>query len=164
MSSLRVKIWGARGTIGCSVPECVRYGGHTSCVEVRCGDRVLVFDAGSGIRLLGNSLVNEGISQVDLLFGHCHHDHICGLPFFAPFYRDTITSAIWSGHLEGKDKTRKMCESYMSPPFFPVGPEIFKGGPSYNDFSPPSTLDLGDGIIIKTMMLDHHGGCVGYRM
>lgn len=168
-SSLKVKIWGARGSIAGSSPDYMKYGGNSSCVEVRCGSRVLVLDAGSGIRFLGNELSRDdadknGTTKVDLLFTHCHHDHICGLPFFFPLYSPEFSVSIWSGHLQGTDKTRKMCESYMSSPFFPVGPEVFKCDITYSDFSAPDTLSLGDGITVKTIELDHHDGCVGYRV
>ena len=76
-----VKFWGVRGSIACPGPETYRYGGNTSCLEVRCGEDVLVFDAGTGIRQLGQALWQEGKNEFNLFFTHLHLDHINGLPF-----------------------------------------------------------------------------------
>src|SRR5262245_48461193 len=84
MTTMTVRIWGARGTIGCSGPATQRYGGNTSCVEVRCGERLLILDAGTGLRALGEALVAQrGGLDADLLLSHCHFDHMLGLPVFA---------------------------------------------------------------------------------
>src|SRR5437868_6543634 len=76
-----VRFWGVRGSIACSGPRTARYGGNTSSLEVRCGDRLLLFDAGTGIRYLGKTL-NGGRIDGDIYFTHTHFDHVCGLPFF----------------------------------------------------------------------------------
>ena len=74
-----VKFWGVRGSIACSGPETVRYGGNTSSLEVRCGDRIILLDGGSGIRYLGNELVTQGPLDVDLFLTHTHFDHVDAL-------------------------------------------------------------------------------------
>jgi phosphoribosyl 1,2-cyclic phosphodiesterase len=82
---LTVRFWGVRGSIPCPGPETLRYGGNTACVEIRCGDRLLIFDGGSGLRPLGNELMRDGQRlDFDLFYSHTHLDHIVGLPFFAP--------------------------------------------------------------------------------
>ena len=159
-----VKIWGARGSMASSAKLCERYGGNTSCVEVTCGDQTLIFDAGSGLRMLGNKLMQKKAKKLNLFFTHCHYDHISGLPFFAPFFSPKSKINIWSGHLSGKGKTQQMVQEYMRPPFFPVGPEVFSADISYNDFSPMDTLKPGKGIKVETIALNHHDGCVGYRV
>ena len=80
---MRIRFWGVRGSIACPGPETVRYGGNTPCIEVRCGSHVIVFDAGTGLRALGNTLGDDD-ELVDIFLTHCHLDHITGLPFFAP--------------------------------------------------------------------------------
>ena len=85
----RIKFWGVRGSIPTPGPATVRHGGNTSCVEIRCGDDIIILDAGTGLRLLGQSLVEEFHQQplnLTLLITHTHWDHIQGLPFFAPIY------------------------------------------------------------------------------
>ena len=73
-----VRFWGVRGSIACPGPEHRRYGGNTSCLEVRCGEHILIFDAGTGLRYLGNSLADDGALSLDLFLTHTHHDHIVG--------------------------------------------------------------------------------------
>ncbi len=159
-----VKFWGARGSMASSAELCARYGGNTACMEVRCGNHVLIFDAGSGLRLLGNQLMKRKAQRLHLFFTHCHYDHISGLPFFAPFFSPKSKVDIWSGHLLGDNKTQRMVQEYMRPPFFPVGPEVFSAKIKYRDFSVPDRLKPVPGVKIDTISLNHHDGCVGYRV
>ena len=76
-----VRFWGTRGSVPVSGRQFQRYGGNTACIEMRCGPHTLVFDAGSGFRPAGLSLVESGVDDFDVFFTHCHYDHILGLPF-----------------------------------------------------------------------------------
>lgn len=172
-ADFHARIWGARGTLASDSSTTVKYGGNTACVEIFCGDEQLIFDAGSGLRGLGDHMARKTIaddkkgnkrSKIHLFFTHCHYDHISGLPFFAPFFDRKNKVDIWSGHLPGPDKTKRMVEEYMSAPFFPVGPEIFAAKLRYRDFEPEDTLRPIPRVVIKTMALNHHNGCVGYRI
>jgi len=158
------RIWGARGTVSSTDHSNLKYGGNTACVEIRCGNEILIFDAGSGLRLLGNNMVDRDIKHTHLFFTHCHYDHISGLPFFAPFYDPQWHINIWSGHLAGPDKTKRMIIEYMRPPFFPVGPQVFSGNVTYHDFEPKDVLTPIENVRIETTSLNHHDGCVGYRI
>lgn len=153
--------------------ETEKYGGNTACVEITCGDNTLIFDAGSGLRLLGDHLAKvhakadkkgEKRNRLHLFFTHCHYDHISGFPFFAPFFDRDTRIDIWSGHLPGPDKTRRMILDYMKPPFFPVGPEVFGAKLRYRDFEPLDELKPVPKVRVKTLSLDHHDGCIGYRI
>ncbi len=160
-----VRLWGVRGSLPTPGPDTRIFGGNTPCVEIRCGERILIFDAGSGIRPLGNLLLEEDAKKLDLFFTHTHYDHIGGLPFFAPFYSPETSIDIWSGHMEDNAATtRQMVKSFMSPPFFPVPPEIFKAKVGYHDFTPGNQFDLPGEIVIKTIALNHPGGSMGYRV
>ena len=79
-----VRFWGVRGSVATPGPDTVRYGGNTSCVEIWCGERRIVIDAGTGIRMLGRQMISDGPTEFDLLLSHTHLDHIEGLPFFPP--------------------------------------------------------------------------------
>src|SRR5260221_731007 len=94
-----VRFWGVRGSIACPGPETVRYGGNTSCVEIRCGDHLLIMDGGTGLRELGGTLLKNGPINADLFYTHTHFDHICGLPFFGPAYVRGNKIRLWAGHL-----------------------------------------------------------------
>ncbi len=160
----RVAIWGARGSVATPEHGGGRYGGQTPCVEMRCGGKVLVFDAGSGIRALGRRLAARGGGDLDVFLGHCHYDHVEGLRFFAPLMDPRFEVRVRSGHLDGPDATRGIVAGLMRRPFFPVGPEIFRARTAYVDFAPGDALDLGDGVTVSTARLSHPGGACGFRI
>ncbi|VAV96496.1 Metal-dependent hydrolases of the beta-lactamase superfamily I [hydrothermal vent metagenome] len=159
-----VKFWGVRGSVPVSGRSTCEYGGNTSCLEIGCGERLIMLDAGSGAFLFGKSLKNQKVGEIDVLFSHCHYDHIEGAPFFEPAYCNNWKIRYWSGHLFGTMTTEQMIETYMRRPYFPVGPEIFDSQASYHDFKPGSVLELGDGIVVRTTSLNHPDGAVGYRV
>jgi phosphoribosyl 1,2-cyclic phosphodiesterase len=98
---VRVRIWGARGSIPAPGPDTARYGGNTSCVQVTLSDdSVLVLDAGSGIRELGPSCAQA--QQINILLTHLHLDHIQGLLFFAPFFRPGVEIVSWGPPASGR--------------------------------------------------------------
>ncbi len=158
-----VRFWGVRGSIATAGPETVRYGGNTSCVEMRCGDRLLVFDSGTGARQLGQSLMSEQW-DFDHFFSHTHFDHIAGLPFFSPAYRPDNRIRIRAGHLTAPDTMENALRLAMSAPLFPVPFDIFQADISFEDFTAGDTLDLGDGITVRTAPLNHPNEATGYRV
>ena len=163
-SPLLVRFWGVRGSLPSPSPSTAVYGGNTPCVEMRCGERLLVFDAGSGIAFLGRALVKDPPRRIDIFLSHCHYDHIEGLPFFIPLQRAGYQAHVWSGHLHGRLSTAEMVGGYMREPYFPINPSIFSATMCYNGLAPGDTIDAGDGISIDTMMLNHPGGAVAYRV
>lgn len=162
--AFRVKFWGVRGSVPVSGPEFIRYGGNTACIELRCGNNLLVLDAGSGIRALGEALQREGVGKVDLFFTHCHYDHILGFPFFAPLYDRQTKLTTWSGHLAGNMSTREMVEAFMTPPWFPGKIGICRAKFRWRDFHSGDALAPQPGITVRTASLNHPGGCIGYRI
>ena len=117
---MRIRCWGARGSIPVSGPEYLRYGGDTTCLELwnRSGD-VIVVDAGSGIRRLGKQLLTEETRRVRMLFTHAHWDHLLGFPFFGPLYRDSWRIEVF-GCPCAQSSIQEMISQTMSPPNFPV--------------------------------------------
>jgi len=116
---VRVRLWGTRGSVAASGADTARYGGNTSCIEVRGPDgAVLVLDAGTGIRRLGRAL-GPGVRRVDVLLTHLHMDHIQGLGFFAPLYDPDVETHLWGPASTTLDLRGRLVR-YLSPPLFPV--------------------------------------------
>jgi phosphoribosyl 1,2-cyclic phosphodiesterase len=158
-----VRFWGVRGSIACPGPRTARYGGNTSSVEVRCGDRLLMFDAGTGLRYLGKSLDGARL-DTDIFFTHTHFDHVCGLPFFRPLFQSQNRFRLWSGHLRGAMTLKRVLSEFMMAPLFPVPPEVFSSSLEYRDFNGGETLSPAPGISVNTAMLNHPDGSTGYRV
>jgi len=162
---ITIRFWGVRGSIPCPGPSTARFGGNTPCVEVRCGNRLIIFDGGTGIRELGNSLMKSGAAlDADILLSHCHIDHVNGIPFFAPFFSSANTFRLWAGHLLPNFNLEDALRNLMSHPLFPIEVEVFQADIRYHDFRAGETLVLGGKIAIKTVALDHPGGATGYRL
>jgi phosphoribosyl 1,2-cyclic phosphodiesterase len=159
-----VRFWGVRGSIAASGPSTARYGGNTSCIEVRCGGRLVILDAGTGLRYLGTRLLGEAPIDSDLFFTHTHFDHVCGLPFFKPFFQPQNSFRLWAGHLGGGMTMHRVMRELMMAPLFPVPPEIFKARMEYCDFMAGDTLTPASGITVRTAVLNHPDGATGYRV
>jgi len=160
-----VRFWGVRGSVPCPGNGTARYGGNTACVEVRCGDRLLVFDAGSGLRQLGNCLAQTDADvQADIFLTHCHIDHIAGLPFFAPAYRPASQIRVWAGDLLPERALSQVARIVMSEPLFPGRSGIFKANITFRDFHVGQVLQPDAGITVRTAPLNHPGRATGYRV
>src|SRR3954467_13782863 len=118
-SSLSARCWGTRGSLPSPGHHTVRFGGNTSCLEVRADDRVLIFDAGSGIRHLGEKLVEQGEVAAELFLSHFHWDHIQGLPFFRPLYTRETRMRV-HGAKQGDANVQSLIAGQMGPIYFPV--------------------------------------------
>ena len=116
---MKVRLWGTRGSVASPGADTARYGGNTSCVEVR-GEQgtVLVLDAGTGIRPLGNVLHGH-VRTVHVLLTHLHMDHIQGLGFFRPLFDPDVETHLWGPAAHADDLRRRLVR-YLSPPLFPV--------------------------------------------
>ena len=158
---MRVTLWGTRGSLATPGPDTARYGGNTSCVEV-CGNdgSVLVLDAGTGIRRLGNAL-SPALQRIDVLLTHLHMDHIQGLGFFAPLYRPDIEVHIW-GPASTTLTLRARLTRYLSPPFFPVHLRDLACRLELHEV-PCGEVAVGP-FRVRSDLVCHPGPTVGYRI
>src|SRR5262245_29305102 len=159
-----VTLWGARGSIACAGADTMRYGGHTACLEVRCGERLLILDAGTRMRLLGVQLDKGPRLDAELLFTHTQSAHICGLPFFSTVYNAKNRFRLWAGHLLPDHTLRYVLSEMMMAPLFPIPITVFGAEMEFHDFHGGEALPLGDGIVCKTAALNHPNGATGYRI
>jgi phosphoribosyl 1,2-cyclic phosphodiesterase len=159
-----VRFWGVRGSIAVPGPATVRYGGNTSCLEVRCGGHLLIFDAGTGLRPLGLALMAEGALDADLFLTHTHFDHVNGLPFFVPAFVKGNTLRLWAGHLIPQYTLKYVLSEMMMAPLFPAPVEVFQAKLTYHDFRAGQTLTPRPGVTLRTAPLNHPNNATGYRI
>jgi phosphoribosyl 1,2-cyclic phosphodiesterase len=134
-------------------------------VEVRCGDRLLIFDAGTGLRPLGKALVGtSGTTQADIFFSHCHIDHIVGVPFFAPCYMPTTQLRLWAGNLLPEYRLEQILRRMMAEPLFPIGFDALKAQIEFHDFRVGDVLRPHADVTLRTAPLNHPGRATGYRL
>lgn len=160
---LSVRFWGVRGSICASGPEFVEFGGHTPCLEVRCGERLVIIDAGTGLNALGAFHQQDLPREIDLVFSHLHLDHIGGLPFFKPAILDPDRVVrTYCGNLDGASAAEPL-ERLYSPPLFPIRLDQLPGRFEHHGFRAGETLRLPDGLEIGTILLNHPQGATGFR-
>src|SRR5436189_911434 len=163
-SKTRVIFWGVRGSIPTPGPTTVRYGGNTSCVEVRAEGQIIILDAGTGLRLLGRELTAESNGQpleLTLLLTHAHWDHIQGLPFFLPVYQAKNTIRVL-GYEGARAGLATILAAQMEVPFFPVSWKDLPGTIKIQELK-RMKFSIGK-VRVHSRFLNHPGICAGYRL
>lgn len=157
---MRATIWGCRGSIAAPGASRVRYGGDTSCVELRLDDGTLVIlDAGTGIRELGTQLGAE--REVHLLLTHLHMDHVEGLPFFPLVWSPDATMHVWGPPSPAMSLKERLAR-YMSPPLFPIDVHDAPSSCTFHDL-PTEPWTIGSATV-TAMPIEHPGPTVGFRI
>jgi phosphoribosyl 1,2-cyclic phosphodiesterase len=159
----QIKFWGVRGSIPCPGSDTVRYGGNTSCVEMLVGRERLIFDGGTGLRMLGQSLLGEKAIAARLLFTHSHWDHIQGFPFFTPAFIRGNQFKIYAVPSPNGATMKQRLHDQMLHPNFPVPLQIMQANLEFYDLEIGETLEFGE-VTIETRPLNHPGEAVGYRV
>jgi phosphoribosyl 1,2-cyclic phosphodiesterase len=163
-NSLSVVFHGVRGSMPSPGSATARYGGNTACVEIRTNDQILILDAGTGIRGLGQKLIAEFGSRpvkASLLISHTHWDHIQGLPFFAPAYSANNTVRLFAAKGD-RQKVDRGLRNQMDAIHFPVGLDKLHGLRPVEEFA-FDDIALGD-FRIRVTALNHPAGCAGFRV
>jgi phosphoribosyl 1,2-cyclic phosphodiesterase len=159
---MKVTIWGCRGSLPTPGSTTVRYGGNTSCVEVSLEDgSLLVLDAGTGIRCLGDELAKRGVTQIHLLLTHLHLDHLEGLRFFGPLWNPAVSIDIWGPPSPTSSLRDRIARSF-SPPLFPLDLKDVPSEVTFHDV-PREPWALGD-FSVSAALVVHPGPTVGYRI
>ncbi len=160
---LFIRFWGVRGSIPTPGREFLKYGGNTPCIEVRCGDTILIFDAGTGLKNLGRSLVDEfgdKPASVHLLITHTHWDHIQGFPFFSYVYMKEKEIHVYGGHYFHDIKD--LLAGQMKREYFPVILEEVSSNLVFHELY-DNPLTIGDIEIYHTHLM-HPALSLGFRL
>jgi len=157
-----VRVWGARGSLSAPGPATVGYGGNTSCVELELADgTTLILDAGSGIRELGQRLLERDPGNVYICLTHLHLDHVEGLGFFAPLWRAGWKLRFW-GPPSPTATLRARVSRYLSPPLFPIGLSEAPAEATFEDV-PREPWRIGSAVV-EAETVEHRGPTLGYRI
>lgn len=157
---MEIKCWGSRGSIPVSGKEYLKYGGDTTCIEIRTkSDDIIIVDAGTGIRRLGNKLIQEERYQYYFIFTHSHWDHLMGFPFFMPLYSEHYDIRIQRCPFQSKMKS--ILSKVMEPPNFPVKYSDLKAKIIYEEAC-PATFEIGS-VSISSIPISHPNTGSGYK-
>ena len=164
----RIKFWGTRGSVPVPGAGTLIYGGNTSCVEVRCGDELIIVDAGTGIRELGTQLLKKMPVKASILFSHMHWDHIQGIPFFRPAYIPGNEFKLY-GNRSWDAKLESVLRWQMRKPNFPVAlEEVTEVGArmEYVDIEAGAVFHIGDKgqITIRSIEVRHPDKAFAFRI
>ncbi len=158
---MQITCWGSRGSIPVSGNNYLRYGGDTTCLEIRAASgEIIIVDAGTGIRRLGNRLIEEPQRLYHFIITHAHWDHLMGFPFFKPLYE---VDAVFKMHRcpFPKKFVENMITRIMTPPNFPVRYSALKAEISYEQAC-PTAFSIGT-VTVEPIPLSHPNMGSGYR-
>jgi phosphoribosyl 1,2-cyclic phosphodiesterase len=158
-----INFWGVRGSIACPGANTVRYGGNTPCVEMLVDSHRLIFDAGTGIHVLGQSLLGDLPVSGHLFFSHSHWDHIQGFPFFSPAFMEGNEFDIYGGGIPHGVTIEHRLHDQMTQPNFPVPLQVMGANLRFHNLEYGDKIKLGD-VTVTTGLLNHPGGAMGYRV
>ena len=166
---MKVRFWGVRGSIPCPSPTTQKYGGNSACIELRFGEeeRLIIIDAGSGIRDLGTHLLKndlpKGPINTSIFLSHTHWDHIMGFPYFTPIYIPGTTLKVYGPVTFEDDPLEDVVGGQMKYRYFPVNMGELASAIEYVRLSESPGIDLGDGLTVVTKLINHPITALGYR-
>jgi len=167
--SMKVRFWGVRGSTPSPGSITQKYGGNTACIELRVGsaERLIIIDAGSGIRTLGNVLMakdrSDGPIKTDIFLSHTHWDHIMGYPFFTPIYVPTTEVKIYGPVTFEDDPLEDVVGGQMKYRYFPINVGELSSNIEFIRLKEDPFIDLGEGLHLSTKLLNHPITSLGYR-
>ncbi len=166
---MKVRFWGVRGSIPCPGPQTQKYGGNGACIELRIGseERLVIIDAGSGIRTLGNYLMQHdlprGPIKAEIFLSHTHWDHIMGFPYFIPIYVPGTQLKVYGPVTFEEEPLDEVVGGQMQYRYFPVNMGELKSKIEYVRLREDVGLDYGEGLVVTTKYLNHPITALGYR-
>ncbi len=161
---MEVRLWGVRGSVPVSSPDTLRFGGHTTCIEIMtdAGERIIL-DAGTGLRALGERMMHEEPAPCTILLTHRHWDHIQGLPFFSPLFDPRRPITIWGALAPGDGSIRESLAHLFDGRHFPLKFGEMAKPPQVLNLTAGASFKIGTATV-ETRPTNHPGSCVAYRI
>lgn len=159
----QIEFWGVRGSIPCPGLDTVRYGGNTPCVAMSIGDEKLIFDGGTGLKVLGDTLMSRLPVSAHLFFSHSHWDHIQGFPFFLPAFIKGNSFKVYGAIATNGMTMQDRLHDQMLHPNFPVPLQIMQAQLQFYNLKLGEIIQINE-ISIENRPLNHPGGAIGYRI
>ena len=163
---LSVHFWGVRGSIPCPGRGTVEFGGNTTCLEIRAGNRLIIVDLGTGAKPLGDHLTANNTGKkamnIDILISHTHWDHIMGFPMFAPMFAHGTKLRIMGPVSYNDDNLESIFREQLSYKYWPVRQNELAAEIVYEELQETS-LNMGGGLKLSTKYLNHPLLCLGFR-
>ncbi len=166
---MKIRFWGVRGSIPCPGPKTQKYGGNSACIELRVGkeERLIIVDAGSGIRELGTFLLSndlpKGPIDTSIFLSHTHWDHIMGFPYFTPIYIPGTRLKVFGPVTFEDDPLEDVVGGQMKYRYFPVNMGELTSDIEYIRLKEDPSIDMGNGLKVATKLLNHPITALGYR-
>ncbi len=160
-----VQFWGVRGSVPSPGFETIRYGGNTSCIEIRAAGKRIIFDAGTGLRNLGKDLEGQSNLELHMCFTHYHWDHIQGLPFFEPLFQPGNRLHVY-GQVPEEVRPMTLEEHFYKRVLHsnsPIPVAQLEAEVVFHELTCGETFKIGDAEI-STAPLNHPNGAMGYRV
>jgi phosphoribosyl 1,2-cyclic phosphodiesterase len=158
-----VKFWGVRGNIPAPGKQTAYYGGNTACVEILVNGKRLIFDGGTGLRVLGEKLIHQTPSEGHLFFTHTHWDRIQGFPFFIPAFQENNRFHIYGAIGVNGASIKQRLMDQMLRPNFAVPFRMMKSELDFHDIMPGAQIPIDD-VLIETIAIHRPNGAIGYRV
>ncbi len=160
-----VQFWGVRGSIPTPGSDTVRYGGNTACVEALVGGKRLIFDGGTGLRVLGKHLLHQSDTvSAHLFFTNTHWDRIQGFPFFMPAFVPGNCFEIYGAPAANGASIKQSLTDQMLRPNFFTPLQKMRADMHFHNINAGTVVTLEDGLIVETIALNRHTSALGFRI
>lgn len=157
-----IKFWGTRGSNPVSGSDYVRFGGNTCCLELHHENKLLIIDAGTGIRPLGQLIQERNLKEIHILFSHTHWDHLAGFPFFQPIYQPDCHIHLWTP-IGFEKPAQELFAEMLAYAYFPVRLDDIQSSLHFHEMQEGCPFEIGP-FVINTHYAFHPGATLCFKI